>query len=82
VKIVDTKYPPGFFLELVRLHNFPPGWVSQIVEPNWSSADRKAAGARSREAALAKGDTGTIHGISRKADEQVRVMRASARAKS
>ncbi len=79
MKIVDTKYAPGYFLELVRKYDWPPGWVSQIVEPNWSSADRKAAGARSREAALAKGDTGTIHGISRKADEQVRAMRVNAR---
>lgn len=71
-----TSYPPGFFTELVRLHNWPPGFVSQISVPVWSDTDRREAAVRGRETAMAAGHTGAIAGISRKADEQIQASKA------
>lgn len=71
-----TSYPPGFFTELVRLHNWPPGFVSQIAMPVWSDTDRREAAVRGRETAIAGGHTGAIAGISRKADAQIQSSKA------
>lgn len=55
-------YPPGFFLELVRAHDWPPGFVPEvIVQPR---VDMHAVSVRSRATALANGYTGTIKGLS------------------
>lgn len=42
-------YPPGHFTELVRLHNWPPGFKSQVVVEAWDATDRRAAATRNVE---------------------------------
>lgn len=71
-----TTYPPGFFTELLRLHDWPPGFVSKISTPVWSDTDRREAAVRGRETALAAGHTGAILGISKRADAQIQATKA------
>lgn len=56
-------YPPGFFTALLREHDWPPGFVSQIHPESWPTVDRKATATRNREAQLALGNTGSIKGL-------------------
>lgn len=66
-----TEYPRGFFLELVRLHNFPPMFESRLTPPDPNDAIRHIAAVRSRATALARGHTGTIKGLSGRARQIV-----------
>lgn len=67
-----TSYPAGFFTALIRLHDWPPGFISKIEIPARSDSERRASASRSRDTQLAKGITGSIHGVSKKADAQIR----------
>ena len=51
-----TTYAPGHFCELVRRHNWPPGFVPRFELSN-IDAQRSAAGMQAREIA-AKSGTG------------------------
>lgn len=64
-----TDYKPGHFTELLRKHDWPPRWVPQMSlrsTPDWS-----AISTANREARVALGDTGTIVGLSVKADAAI-----------
>ncbi len=66
-KPVDNFGPyPGYWTELIALHDWPPGW-----EPGeWGNlsvaASQIASAARSVQ--VAKGNTGTIVGLSERSD--------------
>lgn len=56
-----TEYPEGFFTDLMREHDFPPGFVSRMP-PSTARVDEaiRDAAIRSRQAQLAIGNTGSI----------------------
>lgn len=56
---------PGYFLELVRLHNWPPMFEPQPVVK--VIRDGHAASLKSRQTALARGITGTISNLNGRA---------------
>lgn len=67
-------YPrDGFFTELMREHNWPPGLVPSSAP--FSNAQARQAATRSREAQLAAGNTGSIQGMSGSGDAHLRTMR-------
>lgn len=72
--VPSADYPPGFFCELIRAHNWPPRFESQYQRTNeveWSLISRI-----NREAQQAKGNSGTIVGISPKSDERLKSVSA------
>ena len=70
-------YPPGFFCELIREHRWPPMWQPQA----WRSGpDFSAISTANREARQEKGETGTIVGLSARADMLIAQRRAHTRA--
>jgi len=63
-------FAPGHFLALVRKHDWPPGFESQVdarCRPDYS-----AISTANRERRVALGDTGTIVGLTQRADEMMR----------
>ena len=63
-------FAPGHFLALVRKHDWPPSFQSQLdtrCRPDWS-----AISTANRERRVALGDTGTIVGLTQRADEMMR----------
>lgn len=60
------EYEPGFFLSLVRQHNWPPGFRPQPIVGKRGQVEINEAAARGRAKRLASGDTGTINRLSRK----------------
>jgi hypothetical protein len=65
--VAAPSFEPGHFLELVRRHNWPPRFVPQMPvsrTPNWS-----AISTANRERRQAHGDTGTIVGLTQRADD-------------
>ena len=64
-----TAHTAVWFSRSVLVHNWPPGFVSQTEPPKVSPEVLSARAAKSRERSLANGNTGSINGISRKADE-------------
>lgn len=73
---VYRDYEPGHFTRLLKLHNFPPSFVTQIVLPKFSEDAVRERAAKARQAQVALGNTGTIVGISRKADAALVISRA------
>lgn len=67
-KAPPRVYPPGYFTELVYLHNWPPGFVPKGAATNETA--RQIAGRKSREVQIANGHPGSVFGISRKGDTQ------------
>lgn len=59
-----VQYPPGYFTELVRLHNWPPHWVPQPPEPPRDTWAAKKGFAAAKRAAAA----GTSWAQSRRGD--------------
>ena len=57
---------PGHFLSLVRKHNWPPNYTPQPPDRISTVAHSQAA-TLGRAAQLAKGETGSIKGLSKKA---------------
>lgn len=57
MKREPISYPPGFFTELVRLFDWPPGWSPQPIVGKRSQIETNEGAAR--------GDTGTINRLSR-----------------
>lgn len=59
-------YEPGDFGRMMRDHDWPPGFVSQL-EPNPGEIARREAAVRGRATQLANGHTGSIrNGLSKK----------------
>ena len=58
---------PGYWTELVILHNWPPGWEPR--EWHEKHDQKREAAVRGRQTALSHGHTGTIVGLSRQADD-------------
>ena len=73
--MTPSTYPEGFFTELVRRHDWPPGFKSQVAMQTWSDVDRRESAARGRETQLANGHTGAVLGMSKRADAQVALSR-------
>jgi hypothetical protein len=68
---VDNFGPyPGYFTEQLITHNFPPDW-EPCTDFGQSAVLRSEAAVRGREVCLANGHTGSIVGISKKADDGV-----------
>lgn len=70
-KLPAIQYPPGYFTALVRLHDFPPGFVSQgSADPG--ALKRQEAAVRGRATQLANGHTGSMrNGLSKKSAASV-----------
>lgn len=63
---------PGYFTELIRAHNWPPGWKPQ--ELGYRELDdfgRSLTAAKAREVQVMNGHTGAIPGLSGKADKRL-----------
>lgn len=58
---------PGYWTELVILHDWPPRWEPQEWQEKHDQ--KRESAVRGRETALARGHTGTIVGLSRQADD-------------
>lgn len=63
---VAIEYPAGYFTALMRLHNWPPGFTSQLGgDPG--EVKRREAAVRGRATQLANGHTGSMkNGLSKK----------------
>lgn len=63
-------YFPGYWTELVILHNWPPDWAPA---DDWGANEvaRAAQASENRDERLAVGDTGAIHGLSNKSDARI-----------
>lgn len=73
-------YPrDGYFCELVYAHNWPPHYRPQPLTK--SEYTQQLAGRKSRATQLANGVTGSIRGLSRRGDEQIRAAVLRPRAK-
>lgn len=69
-KAAQTPRPweadPNYFTRLMKLHNWPPGFVSQL-DSDPGEVKRREAAVRGRATQLANGHTGSIrNGLSRK----------------
>ena len=66
---------PGYWTELVILHDWPPGWKPSV---DWGKnlTEHSAAATRGRETQLANGIDGSIAGISRLSDVAIENYRA------
>lgn len=65
-RVAPVVYGPGHFTQLMRSHDWPPGFVSQgSVDPG--ALKRQEAAVRGRATQLANGHTGSIrNGLSKK----------------
>ena len=61
-----TVYAPGHFTELVRLYNWPPMFEPQLRRTR--EVEQSELSRINREARVAQGDTGTIVGLTLRAD--------------
>lgn len=61
-----SGYAPGHFTSLIRLHNWPPSWEPQYRQTREVELSERARITRERLQAL--GHTGTIVGLSPKAE--------------
>ena len=69
-------YEPGYFTALMLRHDWPPRFAPVLdhrVVPNWS-----AIATAKRALRVAMGDTGTIVGLSQRADDMMRMRAISA----
>lgn len=69
--IPHVTYPPGFFTELTRKHNFPPGYVPTAADSHKGKSTLEnsinAQAGRQASAEAGKGwKTGTISGLSKR----------------
>jgi len=61
---------PGYWTELMIIHNFPPNW-EPASEWGLSTVAVSAAATRGRETQVARGYDGSIAGISRLSDGMI-----------
>lgn len=72
------QFKPGYFVELMRRHNWPPMFeprMPQTRTPDWS-----AISTANRERLQAQGHTGTIVGLTQRADALIAQRLATRRA--
>jgi hypothetical protein len=63
---------PQFFTELMRLHNWPPGFIPTALKPGeLDNFGRSRLAAKARDVQLQNGYTGSISGISKKANDRL-----------
>lgn len=73
-----AAYAPGHFTELVRLHNWPPTFEPQLRRTR--EVEQSESSRVNREARVAQGDTGTIVGLTQRADALMHQRLVAARA--
>ena len=69
----EATHPAGYFLELVLRHNWPPSFTSRMPPPQ--RVDQSALSTAARERQVAQGITGSILGVSAKADALIKQFR-------
>ena len=69
----EREYPPGHFLALVRLHNWPPRFEPQYQRTR--EFELSLISRQVRESLQARGITGTILGLTPKADASQQMRR-------
>lgn len=63
---------PQHFTELMRLHDFPPGFIPTALKPGeLDNFGRSRLAAKARDVQLQNGHTGSIEGISKKANARL-----------
>ena len=65
--------PPGFYTELMRRWNWPPRFESRMPAPQ--RVDMSAISRENRERRVAAGDSGSIIGVSARADALIKQFR-------
>jgi hypothetical protein len=74
---------PGFFTELMHANAWPPGFVPTSLRPGeLDNFNRSRIAAAARDVQLAHGFTGSIKGISKKADARLQQTADAAIAKA
>lgn len=71
-------YPPGHFTELIRRHNWPPRFEPQYQRTR--EVEMSESSRIHREAQMALGNTGTIVGLTARADDLMLQRLTAARA--
>jgi hypothetical protein len=70
---------PGFFTELMREHDWPPGFKpTQLGFRELDDFTRSRTAAAARDVQLSNGHTGSIANMSRKANERLEATRDAA----